>query len=303
MQTLPNHRESITCSAPHYDRVKELQEFDETKAGVKGLVDSGVTKIPKIFIHPPENLHDLSSDVNRTGLQVPIVDLRGYQYSRRQDIIDGIREASEAWGFFQIINHGIPLDVMDNMLEGVKKFHEQQVEVKKELYSRDRTKRVRYFCCGNLFLLKAATWRDSVLFDFQDGVLDPEAVPPICREAVFEYEKHMAKLKTSLSELLSEALGLGPDYLSGTECMNSEKILGHYYPACPEPELTLGTINHSDMSFLTLLLQDHHGGLQVLHENHWVDVIPVHGALLANIGDFMQDGKHQTLWANKGASL
>ncbi|KAI6674888.1 hypothetical protein NL676_002794 [Syzygium grande] len=288
MQTLPNHGESITCSGPHYDRVKELQEFDETKAGVKGLVDSGVTKIPKLFIHPPENLHDLSSDVNRTGLQVPIVNLRGYQYSCRQDIIDGIREASEGWGFFQIINHGIPLDVMDNILEGVKKFHEQQVEVKKELYSRDRTKRVRYFGCGNLFLLKAATWRDSVLFDFQDGVLDPEAVPPICREAVFEYEKHMAKLKTCLSELLSEALGLGPDYLSGTGCMNSEKILGHYYPACPEPEFTLGTINHSDMSFLTLLLQDHHGGLQVLHENHWVDVIPVHGALLANIGDFMQ---------------
>ncbi|XP_056170507.1 deacetoxyvindoline 4-hydroxylase-like [Syzygium oleosum] len=121
MQTLLSHGESFTCSGPHYDRVKELQEFDKTKAGVKGLVDSGVTKIPRIFVHPPENLHGLSSDANRTGLQ--------------------------------IINHGIPLDVIDNMLDGVKKFHEQQVEVKKELYSRDRTKRVRYFCWGNLFLM------------------------------------------------------------------------------------------------------------------------------------------------------
>ncbi|KAI6674893.1 hypothetical protein NL676_002799 [Syzygium grande] len=162
-------------------RVKELQEFDETKAGVKGLVDSGVTKIPRIFVRLPENLHGLSSDANWTCLQVPIVDLRGCEYSHRRDIIDGIFKASEAWGFFQIINHGIPLDVIDNMLEGVKKFHEQQVEVKKELYSRDRTKRVRYFCCGNLFLSKAGSWRDSVLFDFQDGILDPEAVLPICR--------------------------------------------------------------------------------------------------------------------------
>ena len=37
-----------------YDRAKEVKEFDETKAGVKGLVDSGVVKIPRFFIHPPE---------------------------------------------------------------------------------------------------------------------------------------------------------------------------------------------------------------------------------------------------------
>ncbi|KAF8006385.1 hypothetical protein BT93_K0629 [Corymbia citriodora subsp. variegata] len=277
-QTLSSHGQFIPDR--DYDRAKELQEFNETKAGVKGLVDAGVTKIPRIFIHPPENLRGLSSNTNGTGLQVPIVDLRGCRDSRRQEITDGIRKASETWGFFQMINHGIPFDVMDSMLEGVKKFHEQQVEVKKELYSRDGTKRVRYYCNGDLFQSKAATWRDSVIFEFQDGVLDPSAVPPICREAVFEYEKHMAKLRTILSELFSEALGLGSDYLDGTEC--------HYYPACPEPELTLGIMNHSDSSCLTLLLQDHHGGLQVFHENQWVDVVPVKGALLANIGDFMQ---------------
>ncbi|KAF8006383.1 hypothetical protein BT93_K0628 [Corymbia citriodora subsp. variegata] len=288
MQTLPSHGQPITPGDLDFDRVKELQEFDETEAGVKGLVDSGATKVPRIFVHPHESLRGLSSDANGTSLQIPTVDLRGYRDSRRQDVIDGIREASETWGFFQIINHGMPLDVMDNMLEGVKKFHEQRVELKKELYSRDGTKRVRYFSTGDLFVLKAATWKDTVVFEFQDGDLDPEALPPICREAVFEYEKHIAELKTSLAELLSEALGLGSDYLSGTECMKSETVLGHYYPACPEPELTLGTAHHSDISFLTLLLQDHHGGLQILHENHWVDAVPVHGALLANIGDFMQ---------------
>ncbi|XP_048138117.1 uncharacterized protein LOC115732940 [Rhodamnia argentea] len=288
MQTSPSPGEFITRRDTVYDRAKELREFDETKAGVKGLVDSGVAKIPRIFMHPPENLHGLSSNTNRACLQGPIIDLRDCRDSRRRDITDGIREASEAWGFFQIINHGIPLDVMDSMLEGVRKFHEQEVEVKKEVYSRDGMKRVRYFSNGDLFQSKAAAWRDSVLFDFQDGVLDPEAVPPICREAVFEYEKHMVRLKTSLSELFSEALGLGSYYLSGIECMKSETLTCHYYPACPEPELTLGTINHSDLSCLTLLLQDHHGGLQVLHENHWVDVVPVKGAILANIGDFMQ---------------
>ncbi|GMN32934.1 hypothetical protein TIFTF001_041832 [Ficus carica] len=32
-----------------YDRLSQLKAFDETKAGVKGLVDFGVTEIPHIF--------------------------------------------------------------------------------------------------------------------------------------------------------------------------------------------------------------------------------------------------------------
>lgn len=34
-----------------------------TKAGVKGLVDSGVTKIPRFFVHPPEDVQKLSSEI------------------------------------------------------------------------------------------------------------------------------------------------------------------------------------------------------------------------------------------------
>ena len=40
----------------HSQREMEIKAFHESKAGVKGLVDAGVTKLPSMFIHPPENL-------------------------------------------------------------------------------------------------------------------------------------------------------------------------------------------------------------------------------------------------------
>lgn len=62
---------------PGHDRAKELKEFDQTKAGVKGLVESGVARIPRIFVNGPEDRPRPSSGAP-TALQVPAIDLRGH---------------------------------------------------------------------------------------------------------------------------------------------------------------------------------------------------------------------------------
>ena len=103
-----------------------------------------------------------------------------------------------------------------------------------------------------------------------------------------EYSKQVMKLGLVLFELFSEALGLSTSHLKKLGCAEGLTILGHYYPACPQPELTLGVPKHTDNDFLTVLLQDHIGGLQVLYANEWVDVPPKPGALVVNIGDLLQ---------------
>ncbi|KAL8103552.1 hypothetical protein AgCh_027941 [Apium graveolens] len=267
-----------------YDALKEIKEFDDTKAGVKWLVDSGVSKIPNFFIHPQDKLP--KTDVQ---LDLPVVSLEGFEdANRRAEIVAEIREACENWGFFRITKHGIPDAVTDGVLERGRQFHEQPKELKMEFYTRDLKRKVKYYSTLDLFVTKIGQWRDTVNCDFDNGIVNCDGVPSILSKAMGEYVEYLFKLKKVLSELLSEALGLSSDHLSYLRCLETQKIGCHYYPPCPQPELTLGTSKHSDPNFLTILLQDNIGALQILHENKWMDVPPMKESLLVNVGDLLQ---------------
>ncbi|GAU18223.1 hypothetical protein TSUD_175640 [Trifolium subterraneum] len=277
--------ESTNCT---YDVEDEWKAFDDSKAGVKGLVDSRISKIPCIFHTRKLDITENSS--NDSKLSVPIIDLKDIRANpaRRVEVIDQIRSACHEWGFFQVINHGIPVSVLDEMIDGIRRFHEQDADIRKEFYTRDRKKRVKYFSNGSFFPGQPVNWRDTFSFAVAPGPFKPELLPPICRDIAVEYSQKITDLGFTIFELLSEALGLDPSYLKELNCAEGLSIFGHYYPPCPEPELTIGTTKHTDSNFMTLLLQDQLGGLQVLHDDKWVNVPPVHGALVVNIGGLLQ---------------
>ncbi|KAH6759631.1 hypothetical protein C2S52_022850 [Perilla frutescens var. hirtella] len=182
----------VDVAHQQFDRIEMLKAFDETQAGVKDEVE------------------------------VPLIDLSDFKNPEmRKRIVEQVRAASETWGFFQVVNHGIPSNVSDAMIDGIKRFNEMDVEEKRKYYSRDSTRK-------------------------------------------------------------TNSAAKNCPLLAGTP------ISSNYYPACPEPELTLGTTMHSDLGFITLLLQNHISGLQVLYQDRWLDVEPIPGGLVINIGDLLQ---------------
>ncbi|GMH07274.1 hypothetical protein Nepgr_009114 [Nepenthes gracilis] len=276
----------------NYDRASELKAFDDTKAGVMGLVNNGISTIPHIFIHPSHTSSNSSpiSNAKVTTKSIPIVDFNGIEKdpNLRKHVIEEIRDASENWGFFQVINHGISIHLLEEMLDGVRRFYEQDNEIKKQYYTRDPSKNMIYNSNFDLHTGPAANWRDSFVIRMAPHSPIPEELPAVCREVVMEYSKEVKKPGSLLFELLSEGLRLKPSHLNDMDCGEGLAVIGQYYPTCPQPELTLGTAKHTDDDFLTVLLQDQVGGLQVLHENQWLDVPPTPGALVVNIGDLLQ---------------
>ena len=166
-----------------YDRRAELKALDDTKAGVKGLADSGITKVPRIFLQSNNIQSPCPSGQVEPKFSVPVIDLEGVMNDdarRRVETVGRVRRACEKWGFFQVVNHGINGDVLDEIIAGIRRFHEQEPEAKRALYSRDyATRKVLYNTNFDLYTGKATNWRDTLSF-----VVTPNStheLPEICR--------------------------------------------------------------------------------------------------------------------------
>ena len=170
------------ASDSNYDRNAEVKAFDESKTGVKGLLESGVTKMPRMFYSGElNNLKEISE--KKSNFTIPIVDLKGIHNDSSQHIeaVEKIGSACQKWGFFHVINHGIPNHVLDEMINGVCRFHEQDSETRKQFYTREKKKKFNYFSNGSLFSNNPANWRDTLGFLVAPNPAKPEDIPEILR--------------------------------------------------------------------------------------------------------------------------
>ncbi|CAN6298280.1 unnamed protein product, partial [Urochloa humidicola] len=124
---------------------------------------------------------------------------------------------------------------------------------------------------------------------------DDDLLAPSCRDALRVYQRVVSGFGEEMARLLSEALGVDAGRLEEELQVRGWLMACHYYPPCPEPGSVVGFREHTDPGVFTVLAQDGGvGGLQVRYDDGdggggvWVDVVPVAGALLVNIGDLLK---------------
>ncbi|KAI4356267.1 hypothetical protein L6164_000300 [Bauhinia variegata] len=205
---------------------------------------------------------------------------------------DEICDAAEKWGFFQIVNHGVPIEVLDNAKHATYRFFGLPTEEKRK-YTKENSSsnNVRYGTSFSPGAEKALEWKDylSLFYVSEDEAL--ETWPPACRDEALQYMKKSEVVIKQIIQILMKRLKVNEiDETKKSLLMGSKRINLNYYPICPNPELTIAIGRHSDVSTLTVLLQDDIGGLYVRAEDgeSWIHVPPVAGSLVINVGDALQ---------------
>ncbi|KAK4357042.1 hypothetical protein RND71_022652 [Anisodus tanguticus] len=175
-----------------YDRKREIQAFDDTNAGVKGLLDAGITRLPRIFLHNQYVAEKKSDSEIVTKFSIPVINLEGLRKSaaQRAYTVRGIKDACENWGYFQIVHHEIPSIVLEKVLEGVCHFHEQDFDVKKEFYSRDVTRKFSYNSNFDLHKTRADNWRDTLSCAIAPNPPDPKEMAELITNDKFKSVHH-----------------------------------------------------------------------------------------------------------------
>nr|XP_043620225.1 hyoscyamine 6-dioxygenase-like [Erigeron canadensis] len=218
---------------------------------------------------------------------LPVIDLEVALARGRDVAVQQILNACQDYGLFQVINHGVDNDLLSDTMSVVKEFFDMSNEDKASVYSEDPSKKSRlYTSTYDYDNEKVHLWRDNLrhhCYPIEDYIHLWPQKPARYRDIVGKYSLRVGNLSSKILELISEGLGIGPDYF-GEGLTGAQLFSVNHYPPCPSPNLALGLPKHCDASLITFLLQDDIYGLQVYRNNEWLGVQPIPNAFVVILG-------------------
>ena len=245
---------------------------------------------------------------------LPVIDLSPFVEGRSKDerlaVAQALREACIDIGFFYLSGHGISDSEFDDVIAMGHRFFGLPLAEKMKLHSNNNPGRHGYRGFGGpnpeanpdkIPDLKerfhvsreilpgepAEGRRNAGLSQWPD-----DTVIPGFADLLRGHIHRRCEVARHLARAFALSLDLPENYFDEIYRYLSANLVLNYYPAVDRATLREAQWSfspHTDYNAFTLLYQDSRGGLQILNATgDWIDVPPVPGTMVVNIGDLFQ---------------
>lgn len=248
-----------------------------------------------------------------SGGFVPVIDLSGRTGATgRRSVAGAIGRACETSGFFVIVGHGVPAELVERMhtttnaffrlsdtqkdrvatsaeVSGFRRFSGTTAQTLGNTAPPDLCEGFSTHVTGELSSAERAelgnywaTWKLANIWP---------AEPVDFKQVWQEYTAAMTELSRDLMRLFAVALELDEEFFADKFDEHVSSLIANYYYPQLEPPLP-GQMRrgpHTDFGALTVLYTEHNrSGLQVrTTDQEWIDVPAVPDSFVINIGDLM----------------
>ncbi|KAK9078195.1 hypothetical protein SSX86_002252 [Deinandra increscens subsp. villosa] len=222
--------------------------------------------------------------------QIPLVDLS------KPDANHLLVKACQDFGFFKVVNHGIPLKFINKLESEATNFFSSPQSIKEKAGPPDP------FGYGNKSIGRNGDvgWVEYLLLDVKNGsnydkIQHPEDF--LC--VVDDYVTAVKNMACEILEMMADELELEPRNVFSKLLMDEQSdsvFRVNYYPPCPEVEESekdggnlIGFGEHTDPQIISVLRSDNTSGLEIsLRDGSWVSVPPDSESFFINVGDSLQ---------------
>lgn len=242
-----------------------------------------------------------------TDSSLPLIDVSALVAgsAAREAVAAQIGAACRAHGFFYVTGHGVDAALVKRLEDLSHRFFDLPEEIKMQWRMALGGRAWRgYFPLGGELTSGRPDWKEGLylgtelpathpLVQAKTPVHGPNLFPdvPDFRATILEYMAAVTQLGHRLMEGIALSLGLEADYFAARYTADPLILFRLFnYPSQPVPEgldVQWGVGEHTDYGLLTILHQDHIGGLAVHTPDGWIDAPPVAGSFVCNIGDML----------------
>ena len=245
-----------------------------------------------------------SSSSSSMSLELPVLEFphKGATTDERTTFARTLVRTAHEIGFFYLVVDDVD-GVRARVLESTRKFFALPLQEKLESdyrqspafrgYMRDGVENT----AGNPdrreqieFGVEARARELDSASEFYERLIGPNVWPrnpKTLRQDVEAFLTHMDIVSRQVMTYLAIGLELQDEYFDSTfgDEPNVQMKICKYPPTSAE-EFGVGA--HTDSGYLSLLLQDDVGGLQVKIADEWIDAPPIAGTLVVNLGEMLQ---------------